>query len=121
MRLAGLAIALVLGLCSHATAEEFQPIRERKAFVGLVEGRELRLGMFGVRLNVSSDGRIEGEAIDWPLIGQWEWRDGYFCREMDWSGRVIPFNCQLVELRDVSELRFTVDRGQGRSATFRLQ
>ena len=60
MRLAGLAIAIVLGLCSHATAEEFQPIREREAFVGLVEGRELRLGMFGVRLNVSGDGRIEG-------------------------------------------------------------
>ncbi|MGI3185095.1 dihydrodipicolinate reductase [Nioella aestuarii] len=117
------ACTLLAAVCAStvAAAEEFQPIRDRDTFVEIVNGRELSLGLFGVRLSVSDDGRIEGEAIDWPLIGHWEWRDGYFCREMDWSGREIPFNCQLVEIRNAREMRFTVDRGEGRSATFRIR
>ena len=115
------AVIAVLCAPSFTAAEGFQPITDRDTFVEIVDGRELSLGLFGVRLNVRGDGRIEGEAIDWPLIGQWEWQDGYFCREMDWSGREIPFNCQLVEIRNAREMRFTVDRGEGRSATFRLR
>lgn len=32
----------------------------------------------------------------------------------------IPWNCQLVEVRD-DTLRFTVDKGAGDSASFRLR
>jgi len=40
---------------------------------------------------------------------------------MDWDGTAIKYNCQLVELRGSDEMRFTVDRGAGRSARFRLR
>ena len=116
-----LGICIALGLAAPLAAEEFQPVRERDAFLGLIEGRELRQGLLGIRLQVLPDGRIEGEAVRWPVTGRWSWQDGYFCREMDWSGYPIEYNCQLVEARNGRDLRFTVDRGAGDSATFRLR
>lgn len=117
------AVIAFLALCmaTPASAEGFEPVTGRQEFLALVEGRELRHGLLGIRISILPDGRIEGEAVRWPVTGSWHWQDGYFCREMDWSGREIPFNCQLVERRDARELRFTVDQGAGESATFRLR
>lgn len=107
-------------LVSPAMADEFEPVRDRGQFLSLVEGRELRLGRYGVSLRVLPDGSIRGKALGWDVTGKWSWTSGYFCREMDWSGYPIPSNCQLVEQRG-GELRFTSDEGVGRSAEFRLR
>jgi hypothetical protein len=40
---------------------------------------------------------------------------------MDWSGYPIPLNCQLVEAKGDEEIRFTVDKGEGDSASFKLR
>ena len=104
-----------------ALANDFTPVRDEGTFLSLVEGRELRLGRFGVSLTLLPDGRIMGSALGWDLTGNWDWKDGYFCRDIDWSGYAIPFNCQLVEVRDNQVLRFTVDRGTGDSASFKLR
>lgn len=108
-------------IAAPAAANDFQPVYDRSQFVSMVEGRELRLGMFGVKLRVGGDGSIRGEAVGDPVVGQWAWRDGYFCREMDWDGTPIPYNCQLVEASSAGKMRFTVDRGAGRSAEFTLR
>lgn len=115
-----LLAALLTFTASPVLADGFEPVRDREAFVALVEGRELRLGLFRIGLNVMPDGQIEGSALGWRVTGTWSWKDGYFCREMEWSGKPIPYNCQLVEARG-DELRFTVDRGAGDSAAFRLR
>lgn len=104
-----------------ASAESFSRIADKSAFLQTVEGKELRLGMFGIALKVEEDGEIKGRALGWDVTGTWEWQDGYFCREMDWSGYPIPKNCQLVEARGGEEIRFTVDRGAGDSASFKLR
>ncbi len=104
-----------------AAAESFSRISDRSAFVQTVQDKELRLGMFGVSLKVEEDGEIRGSALGWDIIGTWEWQDGYFCREMDWSGYPIPQNCQLVEAKGGEEIRFTVDKGAGDSASFKLR
>lgn len=117
---AALALAAAAALAPPAAASDFVPVRDKDRFVALVEGRELRLGLFRISLSVTRDGRIEGSALGWGVTGTWAWKDGYFCRELDWSGTAIPYNCQLVEARGDSELRFTVDRGAGDSASFRL-
>ncbi|MCU0910831.1 MAG: dihydrodipicolinate reductase [Rhodobacteraceae bacterium] len=114
------AIAAFAILAGPAAAEGFVRIADRDTFVGTVAGKELRYGMFGISLRVMPDGRIDGEAMGWDVAGTWEWRDGYFCREMDWSGTPIPANCQLVE-KNGDRVRFTVDRGEGRSAAFALR
>lgn len=117
------AIVTVLMLTAPAVAQanEFQPVREKEDFLSLIEDRELRIGIYNLSLNVLPDGRIEGSALGWGITGSWHWQDGYFCREMDWSGMAIDYNCQLVEARDNDRLRFTVDRGAGDSATFKLR
>lgn len=121
MRIAIIFLVAAGFSATPALAEGFAPVHERDRFVELVEGRELILGLFGIRLNVTPDGRIDGRAVSAPVTGSWYWRDGYFCREMDWSGREISYDCQLVEERQGRELRFTVARGAGDSATFRLR
>jgi hypothetical protein len=115
------ATALFLASPAVAEATEFQPVREKTDFLTLVQDRELRIGLYNLSLNVLPDGRIEGSALGWKITGNWQWQDGYFCREMDWSGMPIEFNCQLVEANGAERMRFTVDRGNGDSATFRLR
>jgi hypothetical protein len=124
---------MILGLCvgtvaagwfaaaGLAAAEGYKPVRDRQEFLSLVRDKTLQLRMFRISLAVNADGTINGSALGWDVSGDWEWKDGLFCREMDWSGTPIPFNCQLVEARGNDELRFTVDGGKGQSASFRLR
>jgi hypothetical protein len=115
-----LALALLFAT-SPVLAEEYEPITEKDAFINLVSGKELRNGLYDLSLYVTPEGEIKGDALGWQITGKWSWKDGYFCREMDWEGYAIPYNCQLVETRAGKEVRFTVDRGTGDSAAFRLR
>jgi len=117
----GLAALVVLGCVQPVSANEYVTVRDESAFLTLMDGRELRLGMLGITLEVRADGVIEGSASGWPVSGAWSWQDGFFCREMDWGGTTIPYNCQLVEVRGQDEIRFTVDQGTGQSAAFNLR
>jgi hypothetical protein len=104
-----------------AAADGFEPVKDKDRFLNLVQNRELRIGLYDLSINVLPDGRIAGSALGWDITGEWAWKDGYFCRKMDWSGTPISYNCQLVEAQGAEKLRFTVDQGQGDSATFRLR
>lgn len=121
MRRAAILALTLIGLPLTATANDFEPIRDRGQFLTLVEGRELRLGSLGVTLRVAGDGTIQGQATLRPVTGQWAWRDGYFCREGTWGNRAVPYNCQLVEASANGRVRFTVDRGAGQSAEFTIR
>ena len=104
-----------------ALADGFAPVSEQSEFLSLVKDRELKIYLYGLTLRVKEEGTIEGSAVGWDISGTWSWQDGYFCREMEWGDRPIPYNCQLVEVRGEDRMRFTVDQGAGDSATFRLQ
>lgn len=104
-----------------ASANEFEPVRDKSQFLDLVQNRVLRIGLYNLSINVLPDGSIKGSALGWSITGNWNWQDGYFCRQMDWSGMEIAYNCQLVEAQGAERLRFTVDRGAGDSAVFRLR
>ena len=113
--------ALLLAAPVLAAANEFEPVKDEGTFLSLIKDRVLRIGLYNLSLNVLPDGRIEGSALGWGITGSWDWKDGYFCREMDWSGMEIDYNCQLVEAQGAEKLRFTVDQGAGDSAVFRLR
>mgnify|MGYP001186368607 FL=1 len=119
LRSAALLVSLATAL--PAAADGFQPVTDKTRFLDLVQDRELRIGLYDLSINVLPDGSIDGSALGWGITGQWTWKDGYFCREMDWSGTPISYNCQLVEAAGAEKLRFTVDQGKGDSATFRLR
>ena len=117
-----IALALIFAFAAApAVADGYAPVKDKSTFVSLIEGKELRNFLYGVRLNVMEGGTIAGSAIGWEIVGNWTWQDGYFCREMSWGGDPIPYNCQLVEARGEDRIRFTVDQGAGDSASFRLQ
>ena len=109
-------------LCAVAIAAPVQAdlakVDSKSDFVSLIEGRTLTRPL--VKLEVSPAGTISGRGIRWDVTGNWSWQDGYFCREMDWGGYEIAFNCQEVRVRG-NKIRFTSDRGEGDFADFRMR
>lgn len=113
-----IALSAAIG-ASAATAESFQPVTRQADFVRLISDRDLT--RFGIRLNVTPSGNIEGRAFGRKVTGAWQWQDGYFCRELyvgsdDLGGP----NCQLV-LRNGATLRFIADKGAGDYADLTLR
>ena len=103
-----------------ALAQGYAPITDKTDFLRRIADRKLQLGLFDLSIVVKSDGSITGTALGWPVTGDWKWQDNLFCRNMDWGGMAIDYNCQLVEI-DADRVRFTADGGQGRAASFTLE
>ncbi|OYX24090.1 MAG: hypothetical protein B7Z10_09905 [Rhodobacterales bacterium 32-66-7] len=116
-----LALMVALALPLPVAASDFLVVSDRGEFLSLVQDRELRLAMLGLSLSVKPDGTIEGQALGSEVTGTWAWQDGFFCREMAWNGKAVPYNCQVVEVKDAASLRFTSDQGKGDSAVFQLR
>lgn len=104
---------------SAALAQGFTPISNQADFTAKIADRALHIGLFDLSILVNSDGTITGTALGWEVTGNWTWQDNLFCRNMDWGGMEIAYNCQLVEIDD-KKVRFTADGGQGRAASFTL-
>lgn len=115
-----LTVAATLLVATPVLANAYERISDRDTFVDLVGDSELRIGMYGLTLNVRDNGTITGKAVGWDIVGSWSWENGYFCRDMDWSGYEIEYNCQLVEV-DGDRIRFTVDQGAGDDAVLRIR
>lgn len=111
------AIVIGLALPKTAEAQQFRTVSDRAEFLQLIAGKTLNIRLYNLSLNVRPDGAITGGAMGWDVTGSWSWQDGFFCRQMDWGGDAIPYNCQLVEVSG-NKMRFTTDRGAGDSAVF---
>ncbi|MHA7886044.1 dihydrodipicolinate reductase [Roseicyclus sp.] len=109
---------LAMVTAAPAQAEEFRAVQSLDRFVALTNGRDLR--RFGIRVQVTPDGQIEGRAFGGPVTGAWTWESGYFCRDLFWNGDDLGYNCQLVE-ENGDTLRFTSDRGAGIFADLTLR
>lgn len=101
-----------------ASEDRFQRVDDRDAFVELM--RRGTLNRFGISLKVEPDGRIEGRAFGRDVSGAWNWRDGFFCRDLNWGSTELGPNCQEV-LVSGRLVRFTSDEGSGRFADLRLE
>jgi hypothetical protein len=100
-------------LGATAARADFENITDIDAFVGLVD--QATLTRFGTTVTVAPDGGISGRAFGSPVTGSWSWESGYFCRDLTWGGSDLGYNCQQVA-QDGQTLRFTSDKGAGRSA-----
>jgi len=116
MRYFGMACAV--WLCAAATAQaELRKLNTFDEFVSFVQGKTLTRPL--IKLRVSTDGRIAGKGARWDVSGNWRWEDGYFYRDLYWGGDNLGYNCQEVRAEG-DRIRFTSDKGAGRSADFRL-
>ena len=113
-----MTIAALAIVAPQIAAAELKRIDNRSEFVQLVEGKTLSRPL--VRLTVTPDGQIAGRGATWDVIGTWSWKDGYFCRDLNWGGDDLGYNCQAV-LANGSEMRFIADQGAGEAADFRLR
>ena len=115
----GKILSLVLAVfASSASAQD--RIFDSATFLDSVLDKTLGLALFGVRLRIYEDGRIEGKGFGRLVTGLWRWEEGYFCRTLAWGTRDLGPNCQEVVL-DFGKIEFTSDRGTGRSARFSLK
>ncbi len=111
-------IVTAIGIMAMSTAfADLVKVSNQSEFIQLVQGKTLSRPL--IKLEVTSDGLIEGRAVRWDVTGQWTWREGYFCRDLNWGGDDLGYNCQEVRAKD-GRIRFTSDRGTGDSAEFRL-
>ncbi len=97
---------------------KFERVGDRDTFIELVSENALK--RFGITLNVQPDGRIDGRAFGQRVTGKWQWREGFFCRDMYWGSMSIGSNCQEVKVSG-NMVRFVSDQGQGRFADLRLR
>jgi len=113
-------VLVLLGLLAAPVAAkaEFAQVTERERFVSLIEGRDLT--RFGIRLEVTPGGQIEGRAFGRDVTGAWRWAQGYFCRDLYWGSMELGANCQAVRQRG-NTLRFISDQGNGRYADLYLR
>jgi len=115
-----LALIFAVSVAAPSVVGAFERISDRATFMSAVGNKDLKIALYGLTLNLRDNGSIAGRAVGYDITGSWVWEDGYFCRDMDWSGYPIEYNCQLVEL-DGDRIRFTVDRGAGDDAVLRIR
>ena len=110
--------ALLGGLAAGTAAADFAKVTDEREFLRLVA--ENKLTRMGIEVTVTPSGEIRGSAFGSPVTGNWSWKGEYFCRDLAWGDKQFGYNCQEVA-RDGNALRFTSDRGAGRSAKLYLE
>lgn len=116
-KLLPLCAVLALGLATPAAAE-FTKIASAQEFNTLVNGKTLTRPL--VKIKVSPNGSITGRGATWDISGNWTWKNGFFCRSLEWGGDDLGYNCQEVRASG-EKIRFTSDQGAGDSADFSLR
>lgn len=113
-----LMTAAALALSAPGAALAFEKVKSRDQFVQLVQGKDLRLT--GIKVKVSPAGQITGRAFGVGVRGEWQWRNGYFCRSLFWGKRDLGPNCQEVQVKG-DTIRFTSDKGAGEFADLAIR
>ena len=75
MRIFYLSFLLSLMVVSAQAGER---ILDRSTLLDMVSQKVLILRLFGIKLKIMEDGRIEGKAMGRDVVGDWEWQDGFF-------------------------------------------
>lgn len=103
---------------SSAVHAEYEKVQSQADFISVVNGKKLSRPL--VELEVSPTGVIRGTGAAWKVSGKWVWKDGYFCRSLEWGDDDLGYNCQEVAING-AKIRFTSDKGAGKSASFSLR
>ncbi|QUJ78091.1 dihydrodipicolinate reductase [Sulfitobacter albidus] len=114
-----ISMTAAAALCFATPAfAELSKVNSADEFKQIVSGKTLTRPL--VKLQVSPGGSISGRGATWPVSGNWTWKDGYFCRSLEWGGDDLGYNCQEVKASG-NKIRFTSDQGAGDSAEFTIR
>ena len=70
---------------------------------------------------IQSDETLTGIREDGSqLSGSWDFKDGYFCRELIIDGKSMGWDCQIVSVSG-NEVTFARQRGKGEKVTYRFK
>ena len=116
LRLLPVLAALMFAVATPALAE-LAKVQSASEFKTLISGKTLTRPL--IKLKISPGGVISGTGAAWSVSGNWTWKDGYFCRNLEWGGDDLGYNCQEVTA-SAGKIRFTSDQGAGDSAEFKL-
>ena len=109
--------ALTFAAATPAAAE-FSKVNSAAEFKTIVAGKTLTRPL--VRIKVNPNGSISGRGATWDVTGNWSWKNGFFCRKLEWGGDDLGYNCKEVKASG-KKIRFTSDQGSGDSADFSLR
>lgn len=98
---------------------DFQRITTLEEYTSSVVGRKIVLGGKEDTTTTHADGTMTGMFKGKPIVGTWEWENGYFCREMKIGDQVRKRDCQLMEVSGNS-IRVIRNEGKGDTATYKL-
>ena len=76
-----------------------------------------KLTLKGNHFVISEDGTFSGNWNGSGISGTWEFKDGYWCRDMPSSK--TPYDCQLWE-SDGDKLRVTRNKGKGERFDYKV-
>ncbi|KIN74758.1 hypothetical protein [Sulfitobacter guttiformis] len=111
-------LAALAFIAATPAVAELAKIETASEFKTLIGGKTLTRPL--IKMAVSTGGAIEGQGAAWPISGSWTWKDGFFCRSLEWGGDDLGYNCMEVKASG-SKIRFTADQGAGDSADFSLR
>lgn len=83
-RVAITVVAAIALIAPQAAKAELKQIKDKSEFVQLVQGKTLSRPL--VRLTVTADGNITSRGATWDVNGSWDWKDGFFCQDLNWGG-----------------------------------
>ena len=122
-----IGLIATLGACGAPPVENvpggdgFVSVTDQAAFASAVVDRRLSPPANPDRwFMLNSDGAVTGEFGRGPVVGTWEFVDGYWCREFSAGVGSLAYDCQSVELSG-STVRLTRDRGAGDAGVFDIQ
>ena len=82
-------LLLTLVVAVPATAQAYYRISDRTPFVTTVVGKDLKIALYRLTLNVTANGSINGRPAALDLVRLWSWEVRSFCPHMAWSGYPI--------------------------------
>ena len=101
-------------------AQSWQRITEENQFRNIIVGREI-VTAEGNRFTSHPDGRITGQWAGQPMVGGWQWHQGFWCRNVRVGNNPeTGTDCQIVEIRG-NEVRNTRNQGRGESGVGTMQ
>lgn len=116
--LAVLAVAVLVASASAASA--WERITSEDEYRARVVGKT-HVNEAGSRWVHHPDGRITGTWAGKPMVGRWQWHQGFWCRNVRVGNAAeTGTDCQMIEIRG-NQVRNTRNQGRGDSGIARLE